>query len=104
MKLTPILCTAILATASVRALPIQEPNSDDRPDVQLAKKGIAAQANADALAAPGEVKRGNIWCYLAGQPCSKAKRDAIGLVDADESEDSAGNSKQRPSSHPFASI
>ncbi len=79
MKVTSILFTAILAVASVQAVPIQEPSPED---VQVTKVKRAAEAIADALAAPLPVRHKEIWCYMPGQPCYKAKRDALALSEA----------------------
>ena len=45
----------------------------------------AAEAVADALAAPmadAEAEAIHRFCYRPGEPCSKAKRDALALAEA----------------------
>ena len=79
MKVTSILFTAILATASVQAMPTQDAPPEDMQVVQVKR---AAEAIADALAAPAPFKNSQIWCYRPGEACYKAKRDALALASA----------------------
>ena len=77
MKVTSILFTAILATASVQAMPTQDASPED---VQVFQVKRAAEAIAEALAAPAPFKNSQIWCYRPGEACYKAKRDALALA------------------------
>lgn len=88
MKVTSILFAAVLATASVQAMPTQGPSAED---VQVTNTKRAVEAIADALAAPmpfqnierdPEAHVKEIWCYRPGEPCYKAKRDALALAAA----------------------
>lgn len=88
MKVTSILFAAVLATTSVQAMPTQEPSPEV---VQVTNTKRAVEAIADALAAPmpfRNIERDprkhvkEIWCYRPGEPCYKAKRDALALASA----------------------
>ena len=63
----------------MQAIPTQEPSPED---VQVNKVKRAAEAIADAVAAPLPARHKEIWCYMPGQPCYKAKRDALTLSEA----------------------
>lgn len=91
MKVTSILFAAVLVTASVQAMPTQGASPED---VQVTNTKRAVEAIADALDAPmpfkniardPEARRPHvkeIWCYRPGEPCYKAKRDALALAAA----------------------
>ena len=96
MKVTTVLITAIVAAVSVNAAAAPKPVAEAearhhrhhfcyRPGEPCSKLKRAAEAVADALAAPlpgPEADARHRFCYRPGEPCSKAKRDALALAEA----------------------
>lgn len=109
MKVTSILCTAVLAVASVDAVaaPAAQPDARQvhhfcyRPGEPCSKLKRAAEAIAEAIAEPNalpeaEARQVHHFCYRPGEPCSKAKRDALALAEAVAEAHAAANAEPEP--------